>query len=808
MIKKILVCVSLFLFVQNISYAQGTWKALTNPAPLTMGGGMVLLTDGTVMCKGYVSGSGFPLTPDATWMLLTPDIHGSYLNGTWTVLPSEHDTRSVFSSQVLPNGNVYVAGGEHGNGTASGEIYNTVTHTWNYIPNVPGYDIEDANSELLYDGTVLEGCANPFNPPIDTINMFYSPVTGNFSAAPSSHGSHEESSWLKLPDSSVLYVDAPAASSERYIPKLHKWVVDGTVPVALYDFSSYETGPCLLLPNGKGFFMGDVQYSAIYTPSGNTSPGVWSAGPQMPTKAGYGQLGSWDGPGAMMVNGKALYSISQLPSESLPSFFYEFNYNTNTFNEVGAPGGGDSVETQTNMMTMLDLPDGTVLFAYTDSTKFYEYLPGGAPIPQGKPTINGIFPDSCNKYMITGKLFNGISEGASFGDDWQMSSNYPIIRVTNGSNVYYCKTTNWNRLGAVMTDSAEDTAYFTVPSMPGGTYSLVVVANGNPSNPVPFTTFGVSIASQTNISNCSGLGGATAFASNGNTPYTYLWSNGATTASDTNLTGGTYTITVTESGGCSVSANVTITQPGVISLTMSETNVSCNGGNSGKASVTASGGSTPYTYNWSNGATTSNITGLTAGSYSVTVTDAYNGCGDTAMATITQPAPIAVTFTNVVEPSSPSYSNGSITGSATGGTPGYSYSWTPSGATSATLTGLTAGTYTLCVTDAKGCTKCDNITLVNSTASVENVNSGSGGVIIFPNPAQNSITLLINDVAASDARIEITDLTGRTISSIPIAIGSSADKKITLNISGLTAGIYFVRVSSGQAVYNAKFIKE
>ncbi len=107
---------------------------------------------------------------------------------------------------------------------------------------------------------------------------------------------------------------------------------------------------------------------------------------------------------------------------------------------------------------------------------------------KAKPTIDNIDKSMCPLYKITGKLFNGISEGAAYGDDWEMSTNYPIVRLTNGTDVYYARTTNWNRIGAVKTDSLEDTAYFTLPaSLPLGTYSLVVVANGNPSNPVMFT---------------------------------------------------------------------------------------------------------------------------------------------------------------------------------------------------------------------------------------------------------------------------------------------------------------------------------
>jgi hypothetical protein len=700
--------------------AQGTWTALKNLAPISEGGGMVLLTDGRVMCKGYYSAVGFPGAPDSSWMVLTPDMHGSYVNGTWSLLPAEHDTRSVFSSQVLPTGNVYIGGGEHGSGGSSAELFNTTTNTWKYLPNIPGWGIYDANSELLYDGTVIIGAALIYNP--DTTVLIYNPVTGTLNAGPRSIGSHEETSWLKLPDSSILYVNTITTNSERYIPKLHKWIADANVPVQLYDPSSEETGPATLLPNGKGFFIGDVGYTAIYTPSGDTNPGTWATGPNEPIATGSVQLGSWDGPCAAMVNGNVLYSISPLASESLPSYFYEYNYVSNTFLRVGAPGGGDSVETQTNMMTMLDLPDGTILFAYTDSTKFYIYTPSGPPIPQGKPTIDGLFPDSCNRYMITGKLFNGISEGAEFGDDWQMSTNYPVIRLTSGTNVYYCRTTNWNRLGAVQTDSAEDTAYFTLPSLPGGTYSLVVTANGFASSPVSLTTFGVAVTA-TNITACHGTGTATASASYGTKPYTYLWSpSGGTDSIASGLSGGTYTITVTEVGGCTASATVTITTPGTIVLTATIKNVSCNGGSNGSVSVAASGGLSPYTYSWSNGATTTSISGLTAGTYSVTVADS---CGyiNTKSVTLIQPAGLSVTANVTADNKCYGDSSGSANTTVSGGTGLYTYNWNPGGEATSNIISLTAGTYTVTVRDSCGATVTATATITQPPALLVKLDS-------------------------------------------------------------------------------------
>src|SRR5208283_1080427 len=110
------------------------------------------------------------------------------------------------------------------------------------------------------------------------------------------------------------------------------------------------------------------------------------------------------------------------------------------------------------------------------------------------------------------------------------------------------------------------------------------------------------------------------------TPYTYLWSNNQTNASAINLTVGTYSLTATDNNGCSVSASVTITQPLTLSASASATaNVLCNGGNNGSAASSISGGTTPYTYLWSNNQTNASAINLTVGTYSLTATD-NNGC--------------------------------------------------------------------------------------------------------------------------------------------------------------------------------------
>src|SRR5690606_3499144 len=137
------------------------------------------------------------------------------------------------------------------------------------------------------------------------------------------------------------------------------------------------------------------------------------------------------------------------------------------------------------------------------------------------------------------------------------------------------------------------------------------------------TVLMASLSSQTNIA-CNGgtTGSATITVTGGTAPYTYTWSNGATTATITNVVAGTYNVTVTDANGCTDTASVTLTEPTALSASAIATNVSCNGGSNGTVDLNVTGGTAPYTYVWSNTATTEDMVGLTAGTYDVTVTDA------------------------------------------------------------------------------------------------------------------------------------------------------------------------------------------
>jgi gliding motility-associated-like protein len=338
----------------------------------------------------------------------------------------------------------------------------------------------------------------------------------------------------------------------------------------------------------------------------------------------------------------------------------------------------------------------------------------------------------------------------------------------------------------------------------------------------PSSAFGGNVTLNSPLS-CSSGATATASANGGTAPFTYLWSTGATTATVTGLAAGTFTVTVTESGGCVGVGQITITQPNAVSAAAgTQANVSCNGGSNGSLGVIASGGSAPYSYLWSNGATTATATNLIAGNYTVTVTDA-NGCTSAISGTITQPNAMAIpsiTTSNV-----PCFggSNGLATVNVNGGTSPYTYAWS-SGGTNATANGLAAGSYTVTVTDSKGCTiqSTTNVSqppqLQSAIAATGNTScfgiadgslsiSGSGGVAPYQYLWSNgSINPTANGLAAGNYSVTITDANSCTVnlSNIPVAQPAAIlISPIVQNIgcNSATTGSITTNVSAGTAPY-------
>lgn len=256
-----------------------------------------------------------------------------------------------------------------------------------------------------------------------------------------------------------------------------------------------------------------------------------------------------------------------------------------------------------------------------------------------------------------------------------------------------------------------------------GTYTVTVSANGGCLTRTATVTItpssgGVTVSGTTIPATCNGScnGSITASATGGIGPYTYTWApSGGPGPSSTGLCAGTYTVTATSTNGCTGSQTFTVTQPALLSVTTTPTNINCYGAGNGSITATASGGTGGYTYAWlPSGGSGPTASGLSPGTYTVTVTDA-NGCTRTSSATITQPTQLTATITAQTNVSCYGGANGTATVTGGGGTGAYTYAWAPSGGSGATGTGLGAGTYTVTLTDANGCTRTATATITQPT---------------------------------------------------------------------------------------------
>jgi hypothetical protein len=254
-----------------------------------------------------------------------------------------------------------------------------------------------------------------------------------------------------------------------------------------------------------------------------------------------------------------------------------------------------------------------------------------------------------------------------------------------------------------------------------GTYSVTVTdfigckSSGSFTvNPAP--PYSISIT-KTDATNCEGNNGTATVTINGGVPpYRFNWSNGDTTATATNLGAGFYSVMVMDSRECMAMGSITIVAPPPVSVTVIASSRVCPGATTGTAKATASGGTAPYTYLWNNGATTDSISNLGAGIYRVTVTDA-NQCKAVAADTITQPAPLNLTINAAPVVCGDATTN--ATAQITGGTPPYSFLWN-TGVMTQTIIGITAGNYSVTVTDANGCSSNKSLTIraVNLTLDI------------------------------------------------------------------------------------------
>jgi len=488
---------------------------------------------------------------------------------------------------------------------------------------------------------------------------------------------------------------------------------------------------------------------------------------------------------------------------------------------------------------------GSVTITANGGTPAYTYSLNG-----GTPQASGTFLNlSAGSYTVT------VTDASNCTFDLPFTIGQPAaaltVSITSQTNVAcFGQATGSATAAAAGGTGPYAYTWLTTPvqtsataiNLPAGTYTVNVVdalgCLGSTSVTItqPANALSGTITSQTNVTCFSALSGSvTVTGSGGTPPYQYSINGGPLQVSGTfnNLAAGSYTVIVMDANNCIFPVLVTITQPAsaLTAAITSQTNIACSGQSTGSATVTASGGTSPYTYSWNTFPvqTTPTISNLSAGTYIVTVTDAL-GCTATATATITQPAnPLTVSITNQVNVACFGQSTGSATATVSGGTQPYTYSWnTVPVQVTATATNLAAGSYTVTVTDGSGCNVTASVTITAplsalSASIINQVNvlctgnptgsvtvAGNGGTppyqySINGSPLQASGTF--NSLAAGSYTIIVMDA-NNCIFAVPVnitqpvsALTASITAQTNIACSGQATGSATVTASGGTSPY-------
>ncbi len=454
----------------------GTWTATTT-SPVGSLETALLLTDGTVIFHTY---------GDLTaWYKLTPDAHGNYADGAWTQIASNALGRQYGQTAVLRDGRVFYGGGENLSGTTDHntcEVYDPLANLWTAGPDSLYSALGDTGCAILADGRLLCSNWSDYNTDI------YDPTSNAWAnAAPMTGATGDEETWNSLPDGTIL---STYNIGQRYIPSQNKWLPTGPLPAPLTG--SGEIGPGLLLYDGRVLVLGASGHTAFFAPPANlTDAGVWTAGPDMPNG-----VNASDTPACVEVNGKVLcLGIPAPVNKYLNGSILEFDPATNSFTNVALPPGLATINFASRMLA---LPNGQVLLT-CNSYNAWVYTPVSGPQPAWKPAATSAISNGDGTYTVSGTQLNGLTNGASYGDETSPYTHYPIVYLVDGAgNVHYARSFNFSQMNP-SAPGGHQTADFTLPAGAVGTYGLAVSASGVSSAPISFQVGASAVVPPANL---------------------------------------------------------------------------------------------------------------------------------------------------------------------------------------------------------------------------------------------------------------------------------------------------------------------
>jgi hypothetical protein len=477
------------------------WRRLKHAPPFNPGT-MLLASDGSVLVHEEPAAGGTSL-----WFKLTPDASGSYIDGTWSQIasmPSGYNPL-YFASAILPTGRMLVEGGEYLGGTPSwtskGALYNPVTNKWAPIAPPGGWtNIGDAASAILANGTFIldQACQDcTTSSPILSTGQALFNSTGHTWTTLGGQGKNDpnnEEGITLLPNGQLLTVDTwLTPTTELFNPVSLNWSNAGNTIKSPVNSAAVETGPQVEMPGGDtlavGAGSGSIAPAACttHTPAATAlydyAARRWINGPSIPTIGGL-QYDSADGPGAVLPDGNVLFDVSPCVFNAPIAFFL---YQASSRTMVPVPDVPNAARDSSFNTRLLVLPNGQVLFN-DGSHQMEVYTAGGKPNPNWTPFVSSISSQSLTPgktASLAGFQLAGLDLGATYGDDVQDATNFPLVRITNSKTgeVTYARTSQWANVS--IAPGASNSTNFTLPaSTPAGASTLVVVANGIASPPV------------------------------------------------------------------------------------------------------------------------------------------------------------------------------------------------------------------------------------------------------------------------------------------------------------------------------------
>jgi hypothetical protein len=488
-----------------LSGGASPWKRVSSAPPFAPGT-MLLAPDGTVLVHEEPETGG-----TGQWWRLAPDSKGNYADGTWSkIAPMPGDyAPTYFASAILPDGQMIVEGGEYngsspeGVWTDKGAIYNPVTNKWRPVAPPAGWtSIGDAESDVLANGTFMlaqpcQSCASPSGT-LTTDDALFNATGLSWLVIPGQgkNDPNDEEGWTLEPSGQLLTVDTwLTPSTELFTPTNLTWAFAGDTVASPVDSPAAEIGPQVEMPGGNTLVVGagssatePPEPCTTHTPAPTAlydyAAAKWVRGPSIPTIEGL-QADSADGPGSVLPDGNVLFDVSPCVY-SAPLAFDLYEAATNTISAV--PDIPNAANDSTYYTRMLALPNGQVLFD-DGSNKMELYTAGGSPSPEWAPVVTSISSQSLrpgHTATLSGLQLAGLDQGAAYGDDVQDNTNFPLVRITNLASgvVTYARTSDWTSVSVA--PGAPSSTKFTLPeATPAGESSLVVVANGIASAPVP-----------------------------------------------------------------------------------------------------------------------------------------------------------------------------------------------------------------------------------------------------------------------------------------------------------------------------------